>query len=587
MPLELKLQRDGRLRNTWYGRYEINGRKIFVNLGVKIAGTPPEKLSVREEGDTAFERSRATAQAKLDSIVEETRTKQGAVRWVKKLYEIETGEAIKSVKLGDLADEWAKIERRREPNARYASQCQSTLNRFAAFVRLENPKVLEIAQITRTMARAFMDAEAKRGVTGKTWNDTLKLLRATFRYLLPAGGINPFADTPTRETETVFRQPFTPEELGAINEAAKADEFIRPIIIVGICTAMRRGDCCLLEWKDVDLGKRFITVKTSKTGQTVSIPIFPMLQDELLAWSKEQGAKRKAISTPHPDPLPGRRGEGMKRDGYVFPEQARMYLENPDGITWRVKKILAVGLGQENAECGMRNAETVLPEISTDEARKRGEDFIAKLPEGEKRSRMAAVFKLYMDGNNIAAVMAGANVSKGSVSGYLNEIEAAIGCRIIRGASRTGHQAESGKRKAEITGLQVARKHGLRRASVRDFHSFRVTWVTLALTAGVPLELVQKVTGHKTTDIVLKHYFQPGREAFRSALNAAMPALLTNGQKPEVGAQRSEDGGPKTIEVGVQKSEVGKRDKKVRAILERSTAKTWKQDQARMLKLLA
>jgi integrase len=74
-------------------------------------------------------------------------------------------------------------------------------------------------------------------------------------------------------------------------------------------------------------------------------------------------------------------------------------------------------------------------------------------------------------------------------------------------------------------------KGGLRRASVRDFHSFRVTWVTLALTAGVPLELVQKVTGHKTTDIVLKHYFQPGREDFRKALQSAMPKLLTNGQK--------------------------------------------------------
>ena len=67
----------------------------------------------------------------------------------------------------DCADEWAKIARRREPNARYAAQCQSTLNRFAAFVRQENPKVLEIAQITRTMARAFMDAEAKRGVTAQ------------------------------------------------------------------------------------------------------------------------------------------------------------------------------------------------------------------------------------------------------------------------------------------------------------------------------------------------------------------------------------------------------------------------------------
>ena len=50
---------------------------------------------------------------------------------------------------------------------------------------------------------------------------------------------------------------------------------------------------------------------------------------------------------------------------------------------------------------------------------------------------MATVFKLYMDGQNIQAVMAAVNVSKGSVSGYLNEIEAAIGCRIVRGSSHT------------------------------------------------------------------------------------------------------------------------------------------------------
>jgi antitoxin (DNA-binding transcriptional repressor) of toxin-antitoxin stability system len=42
-------------------------------------------------------------------------------------------------------------------------------------------------------------------------------------------------------------------------------------------------------------------------------------------------------------------------------------------------------------------------------------------------------------------------------------------------------------------------------------------WVTLAPTAGVPLELVQMMTGHRTTDIALKHYFQPGREEFRAS----------------------------------------------------------------------
>jgi integrase len=109
-------------------------------------------------------------------------------------------------------------------------------------------------------------------------------------------------------------------------------------------------------------------------------------------------------------------------------------------------------------------------------------------------------------------------------------------------------------------GLYVERKHGLRRASVRDFHSFRVTWVTLALTAGVQLELVQKITGHKTTDIVLKHYFQPGQEIFRKALQSAMPKLLMNGQKS-----------PKD---------------EMQEILAQTSAKTWKKDKARLEKLM-
>lgn len=66
-----------------------------MNLDVRVAGTPPTSLSLRDEGDTAFERSQATAQAKLDGIVEEARSKQGSERLVEKLYEIKTGETVK------------------------------------------------------------------------------------------------------------------------------------------------------------------------------------------------------------------------------------------------------------------------------------------------------------------------------------------------------------------------------------------------------------------------------------------------------------------------------------------------------------
>jgi hypothetical protein len=39
------------------------------------------------------------------------------------------------------------------------------------------------------------------------------------------------------------------------------------------------------------------------------------------------------------------------------------------------------------------------------------------------------------------------------------------------------------------------------------------------------------VTGHKTTDLVLKHCFQSGSEDFRQTLQSAVPRLLPNGYK--------------------------------------------------------
>ena len=470
MPLELRIEKNGRLRRVrpfWYGRFEINGDRQCLNLGVKVKGTPPASLSLKDEGDMDFERSRVAARAKLESVIEEARTKQGSVRLVEKLYEIKTGEVIRTVLLENLFQEWAKIPRRRKLDERYSSQCQSTLKRFAAFVRSENTKAIEIAHVTRVAAQSFLDAESKRGVTAKTWNETLKLLRTTFKHLLPIGAINPFSNVPTRETETIFRKPYSPEELAAILEAARTDEFIRPILITGICSAMRRGDCCLLEWTKLDLENRFISVKTAKTGQTVSIPIFPLLHDELVLRAKKRKPNEK----------------------YVFPEQAAMYLENPDGITWRVQKVLAAA-GFRDDELDVANDKGAGHELDTPKA----------------------------------------------------------------------SSDKNGKKSVSRGEIHVERKEGLRRASVRDFHSFRVTWVTLALTAGVPLELVQKVTGHKTTEVVLKHYFQPGREAFRQALQVALPKLLTNGQKS-----------PK---------------EHIKILLARMTAKTWKKSKAQIEKML-
>jgi hypothetical protein len=109
--------------------------------------------------------------------------------------------------------------------------------------------------------------------------------------------------------------------------------------------------------------------------------------------------------------------------------------------------------------------------------------------------------------------------------------------------------------------VRIKRKgSGLRLTSVRDFHSFRVTWVTLALSAGVLEELVRKVTGHATVDIVRKHYFQPGK-ILRNALNKSMPQLLMDGKHA----------GPKT---------------EMRRIISKMTPKSLAKDEEQLVQLL-
>ena len=415
MALEIRLGES----KWWYGRTVVSGRQITRNLGVEIRGTPPSRLSSR--GDEAFERSRAKAQAALERLQLDFKKRNTAEELVQAIHEIRTGGRVSTIPLKDASARWKGLPRRRPLSKRYVVQAESWMARFVSFVGERYASVYEMSQVQPAMARAFFNEEEARGVSAKTYNNSLIFLRSSFEALKEDGGIpkNPFAGIPTKEEQTIFRKPFTADELALIVNAAKTDPFIEPIIITGICTAMRRGDCCLLLKTAVDLPNRFMQVKSSKTGEVVQIPIFPLL-DEMLA-------KRPPSDSP-----------------YVFPEQATKYQLNPDHITLRVRRVMRA-------------------------------------------------------------------------AGFFDTDDSAV---------EPDQQSADGETPASRGEIHQARPNGLRQASVRDFHSFRVTWVTLALTAGVPLEIVQKVTGHRTASIVMKHYFQPGREEFRRTLAGKLPALI-------------------------------------------------------------
>ncbi len=497
----------------WYGRYRQGGKAHCVNLKVEIKGTRP---AAGQDGDGAFERSRGAAQEALNTLIAEVREKRDASAYVQRLHEIRTGRRIESIPLPSLASAWDKAPRKRQGSPRYVRQAHSLFARFLAFMAKTYPDAETLADVTPEMGEAFIQHDRSRGVSARTCNATLILLRSAFKALRRQANIvrNPFDGIPTLDEMTTHRKPFTPAERDAILGAAETDDFIGPVIVTGLYTAMRRGDCCTLRWGDVDLDEGFVRVKTSKTGEEVEIPLFPRLRMEL------EDRQPKGERDP---------------DAYVFPEAAAMYLKNPDGITYRVRKVFeAAGFGEPEGPEDEQSAEPDDGLESLDEAelRRRVGEALAgsKVPQA-MRERQAAIFAGYMEGETVPTLAHRLGISKSTVSLDLHRLEKAAGGRIVS----TGR-----KQRSHRGVMSVKPAGGKRRVSVRDFHSFRVTWITLALSAGVPLELVQRVTGHKTTQVVLKHYFKPGRDAFKKAIEGAMPELLAGHREIQVVAEEGE-----------------------------------------------
>lgn len=395
MGLEITRKKDGSLRSKWwYGRFEVNGKTKCVNLDVEIKGRVPKTL--RKIGNPLFERSRAQAQVKLDGLVREARSQKVAEKHLEDLYELKSGAELQYAQLTELEMLWDQQPTKKSRSTQWIKNQHSSLKAFREHIQKSHPSIQTLAQITPGLAREWMRSYEEKNLCAETYNHKLVLLRSLFVPANDTGVLhNPFGGIPTKKKQTVHRQPFSPDELTKILK--HCCEITRPIFITGMCTAMRRGDCCMLKWESIDLANGFVTISTSKTGEVAEIPLFPILRNEI-----EQRPQH---------------GE------YIFQEAAAMYQQNPSMISHRFKKALK---------------------------------------------------------------------------------DAGIQTRIKREGSE-------------------------RKASVKDFHSLRTTWITMALSAGVPMELVRRVTGHSTVNVVLKHYFRPGREVFRQALESALPQVITGG----------------------------------------------------------
>lgn len=501
-------KRGGTYRPNWYGRFDEDGREREINLNVPWTGTPPKSGCMRDPGeDAAFEQSREKAEAALAAYVDEVRRKGRADHLTERLIESKTGRAVEYIRLDELPDRWKGIARATPAGHGYLEGCSVTFRRFAAFVQKRNRKAKYLHAVTPDDAAAWL-ADLQGSYTRKTCQEYFGLLRSAFSRMLPTGSVNPFSRLVSRvsashEGGTIHRKPFTRQELQTLLDAARFDPFLFPLVVCAACTGMRRGDVCNLRWSSVDLAGGMLAVKTSKTGETVEVPIFAPLRSVFDAIPEED------------------RGE------FVFPDAREMLRANPTGLTHRFKRLVTCALANLPPPPEAKPQDT--PAVTAGDVAA----IEAAYPTGPRRDSVLEAYRLHLQGEGYKRIAKATGLPLGTVSEYVRRAVAITGKRYQRAAP------DPITRKAMCKATQTERIIG-NNASIRDWHALRATWVTLALSAGVPMELVRRVTGHKTVEIVLQHYFRPDREQFRAALTAGLPDVLTGGAVPAADPEAEE-----------------------------------------------
>ena len=137
-----------------------------------------------------------------------------------------------------------------------------------------------IDEITAWDIERFKAARVEK-VKKSSVNRDIAVLKRLFSLAIDWNLIdkNPLKKVALYRMEEKLMRVLTPNEERKLIKAAAAH--FKPLIIVAINTGMRRGELLDLQWEQVDLQSRTITIKHSKSGRVRHIPINKTAQEAL------------------------------------------------------------------------------------------------------------------------------------------------------------------------------------------------------------------------------------------------------------------------------------------------------------------
>jgi integrase len=494
----------------WYARLSARGKlrqfpltdlQAGSEVRIPVEGHRPTSLKKLKDGDRVFQMSYARAKAAHDRLKENLSDGKAAEDLAEKLLDASTGESREKVLLVQMPQLWVDLPRKKDLSDTHKDSGIRILKKFVEFVQSRKQDCKTLEDVPAGQVEAYLRSLARRGLSPRTWNFHMGLLKHAFRELAPRAPAyrNFLEKTKPKDENTIHREPFTDAELELLLNAAREDEVLRGPVIVSAFTGLRKGDACTLEWSTLDKKKGFLQVQTRKTGETALIPLFPALADELARY--EPNGK------------------------YVFKRAAELYKNNDMGeLQKRFNQIMQnAGFDVSRNPDAKTITRADIPLLSREETNQRVETALKENGFQErKKLNMIAVYHAYADGQSVKQVAKALGKSVSTVSIHLNSLEEMTGCAIFRGGNRKPTNGEAVAVRSEDQEGRV------RRASVKGWHSLRTSFVTRALQAGMPEELLRKITGHATVDVVREHYFNPSDEVLAAAFEKVAESFTLN-----------------------------------------------------------
>ncbi len=271
-----------------------------------------EPITKREDAELAREikiaQNKAKTKADLkEKYLRELQSDQEKLDAAREAVELAANPALK-IKGAWVA--YKKSDARADADIDTIYNYESQWMQFENWILSRREKIVCLNEVTPALAKAYASyLKTTKQVSDNTHNKHVIFLKQFFNVLADEARIkeNPFGAVKLRRDKTAHsRRELSRDELRSLITNATGE--LEGLVMLGIFTGLRLGDCCTIKWSEINLSRGFILRVPNKSRQM-------------------RGKKAKPVKIGIPAPLFAYLSAFPESDrrGYVLPDYAEKY----------------------------------------------------------------------------------------------------------------------------------------------------------------------------------------------------------------------------------------------------------------------